>query len=123
VGLDITGMGASGEASVSGGTARRSVQVLNYDAVATWFPRQRGLFFRVGAGLASFRMTSSDPAGTLKSSRGGFGLLMGGGYSIWLGQSFNLAVNVDLASQFFADDPGLVRSSSTWNVWLGFDWS
>jgi hypothetical protein len=123
VGLDVSGIGAVGEASMAGGTVRRSVRVTNYLAVATWFPYERGLFLRGGAGLASFAARMTDPWSTSRESRGGFGLLAGGGYALWLGRSFNLALNLDLSIQGYANDPGMVRRSSALNVWLGFDWS
>lgn len=53
-------------------------------------------------------------------------MLAGVGYACWLGQSFNLTVNLDFSAQSYRDgsDPyGLLPDSSRlWSLYLGFDW-
>lgn len=52
----------------------------------------------------------------------GFGLLGGIGYVFWIGDSFNLTLNVYYSRQFYSGDAGDPDNSQFAIAYLGFDW-
>jgi hypothetical protein len=122
LGLDIAGISTTGSAGTGWfGPMNATVQITNYDAMLTWFPMERGLFLRGGAGLSAF--TLDDPSAiTLRSIRG-VNATVGGGYAFWLGRTFNLTVNLDLSAQRYdSSAAGAPTRSNFTALWLGFDW-
>jgi len=117
LGFDLTGIRAFGSA-LGGGDA--SITIANYDAVLTFFPMTRGLFFRAGFGASS--LTSASHVFGVPSSSityGGVNILGGLGYAFWLGGPANLTLNLDVSRQFF---PGPeVDGSSFFLTYVGFD--
>ena len=110
LGLDVTAVRAAGSAGAA-------VEVVQYAAMLTFFPFERGLFVRGGAGLAS--LISEYWLG--RSSWTGFGLAAGLGYAFWLGGSFHLSLNADLSTQWYGGSgPG---RSELMSFYLGFDWT
>lgn len=121
VGLDVTAV----RSDVSGRGLSLAFQVTNYDLVATFFPAGRGFFLRGGGGIARFTYDASGSGVSLSDSATGPSLIAGVGYAFWLGQHFNLTVNLDYAHQWYSgkDDIGVLpESSSMWAIWAGFDW-
>ena len=116
VGFDLTAIRSQYDDSGSS----TAIQVNNYDAVATWFPMGEGLFLRGGAGLSKIVWSVDTPYGDASNSEDGFNVLVGGGYAFWLGQTFNLTLNVDYSTQSYSSD--VIDSSNFWNLWVGFDW-
>jgi len=114
LGLDVTAVRAAGTA----GGFDAGVQVNSYAAMLTFFPWERGLFVRGGAGFADLVVDRSG--GT--THRGGLGLIGGAGYAFWLGQSFNLSLNLDVAGQWYGGGGASARRSRLVDVYLGFDW-
>lgn len=128
VGFDITGVGSL----VSQGDLSTQTTIANYDAVATYFPMGEGLFVRGGVGLSRLTVSYKDSFGDGSDSVGGYNALVGAGYAFWLGQSFNLTLNVDYSAQRYgsaapgetmADGVFLKPESSNFLAfWVGFDW-
>lgn len=115
LGLDIT----AARAQASGdGLVDSAAQITNYDAVATFFPWERGLFVRGGVGLSAFTLEIDGES----ESYGGTNLLGGVGYAFWLGKQFNLTVNLDGSKQFYGSSDVEPESSQFWMLYAGFDW-
>ena len=121
LGFDLSGISSG----ASEGTAEATVSIANYDAMVTFFPVGRGLFVRGGAGLSRFTIDVSSPLVSGSESFTGSNLTAGAGYAFWLGQAFNLTVNLDFSRQGWGDNNGGTtgpQSSSYWALGLGFDW-
>lgn len=93
-------------------------------AVVTWFPLERGLFLRGGAGLAQISSEQDDGYGygTTRSTAGGLGLMGGVGYAWWLGQRFNLSLHGDVNLHTYSGNRDAPSSSATFTGYLGFGW-
>jgi hypothetical protein len=116
VGGDITAV----RSQVTEGDSTTGIQVSTYNAVATWFPQGEGFFARGGAGIAKLTYDIDTPYGSDSFTYDGLNLLGGVGYAFWIGQSFNLTVNLDYAVQSYSEDS--LESSHFWALWAGFDW-
>jgi hypothetical protein len=126
LGFDLTAIGAAASYFAAGvGDVKRSLTIVNLDAVATFFPMQRGLFLRGGLGLSGLSSEIEIDGVSTSDSSSGANVLAGVGYAFWLGRSFNLTVNLDFSAQGYGDTesgaPG-PDSSSFWTLGLGFDW-
>jgi len=115
LGLDISAVRSAAD---SNGVAS-AVQVTNYDAVVTFFPMERGLFLRGGVGLSKLIW---EVDGFNATTASGGNVLVGAGYAFWLGQKFNLTVNLDLSAQSYGSSNDKPESSKMWALWLGADW-
>jgi opacity protein-like surface antigen len=118
IGYDTTGI----ISMYSSGGASSTLQIVNYDAMATWFPQGEGLFLRGGAGLSKFTLTLDDAYGTATESASGFNVIAGVGYALWVGQSFNLTINLDYSLQSYGSSATEIDSSNFFAAWVGFDW-
>lgn len=115
LGLDIT----AARAQASGdGLVDSAAQITNYNAVATFFPWERGFFVRGGLGLSALTLELDDES----ESYGGTNLLGGLGYAFWLGKQFNLTVNLDASKQFYGSSDLDPEGSQFWMLYAGFDW-
>jgi hypothetical protein len=99
-----------------------AVQVTQGLAMITWFPRRHGLFLRGGAGLASYSEDARFNGVRSEGSITGLGLLGGVGYAFWLGQHFNLTLNLDLTAQAYGDQANFPTSTRYGDLYLGFTW-
>jgi hypothetical protein len=118
LGLDINGFQSSG--TITGTALDATYTISTFNAMATWFPMERGLFLRGGLGLSNL---SLEVTGYGSDDVSGWNLDVGGGYAFWLGKSFNLTLNLDYAAQGYSSSKvGAPTSSSYWALWLGFDW-
>ncbi|WP_242343080.1 outer membrane beta-barrel protein [Anaeromyxobacter terrae] len=118
LGLDIT----AARAQASGSGVTTAAQITNYDAVATFFPMERGLFLRGGLGLSALSLAYDDGIDDITDTYGGTNLLGGVGYAFWLGKQFNLTVNLDASKQFYGSSDTAPEGSSFWMLYAGFDW-
>jgi hypothetical protein len=124
LGFDMSGVSAVG----TQGATEASVTIVNYDAMATFFPAERGFFLRGGLGLSRFTLDVTDHPGfipsTFTAEASGTNVVAGAGYAFWLGRTFNLTVNVDYSAQFWEDNVGPLapQDSSYWALGVGFDW-
>jgi len=115
LGVDVRAVRAAGSAGGSGS----AIQVNGYDAMLTFFPWERGLFVRAGMGFAD--LVADAAAGS--THHGGLDLAAGAGYAFWLGQSFNLSLNLGVSGQWYGGDGvSSPRQSRVVDVSLGFDW-
>ncbi|MFL5263624.1 MAG: hypothetical protein ACJ79L_14570, partial [Anaeromyxobacteraceae bacterium] len=100
LGFDVRGVRSQGSTSQFGPNVDLGLQTTDYLAVATWFPAERGFFLRGGAGLAILSVdANSGSGGRVSNSYTGVGALAGLGYAFWLGQHFNLTLNLDASVQ------------------------
>ena len=118
LGLDIT----ASRAQASGSGVTTAAQITNYDAVATFFPMERGFFVRGGLGLSALSLEYDDGIDDATDTYGGMNILGGIGYAFWLGKQFNLTVNLDGSKQFYGSSDVEPESSQFWMVYAGFDW-
>jgi hypothetical protein len=121
LGFDLTSISASAEyADPTFGDVDRSLSIVNLNAVATFFPMERGLFLRGGLGLAGISSRIDTSFGDVSDSYSGVNVLGGVGYALWLGQAFNLTVGLDYSAQSYGGDGP--DSSSFWTLGVGCDW-
>ncbi|WP_242361317.1 hypothetical protein [Anaeromyxobacter sp. SG17] len=118
LGLDIT----AARAQASGSGLTTSAQITNYDAVATFFPMERGFFVRGGLGLSALSLAYDDGFDDVTDTFGGTNILGGLGYAFWLGKQFNLTVNLDASKQFYGSSDTAPEGSQFWMLYAGFDW-
>jgi hypothetical protein len=122
LGLDLNAV----RSAVESGGDDAALQISNYDLVATFFPVGRGLFVRAGAGLSRFTYEENTSYGDYSIDTSGFNVIGGVGYALWLGQQFNLTLNLDFSSSSFGSQDDvyaiLPESSRYASFWVGFDW-
>jgi hypothetical protein len=99
-----------------------AVQVTQALAMLTWFPMRYGLFFRGGAGLASYSEDAQVNGLHSNGNTTGVALLGGVGYAFWLGQRFNLTLNLDLSAQGYGDQSNGPNNTRQAELYLGFAW-
>ena len=109
-------------AGASDDFATTSVQVANYDAMLTWFPWETGFLLRGGVGLSSLTLKAASGSLGGTSTYTGGNVDVGAGYAFWLGDHFNLTLNLDLSAQGYGSGTNGPKSSTLWNLWVGFDW-
>lgn len=98
-------------------------QLNSYDVGAMFFPWERGAFARVTAGRSILLVESDGPVLAGKGSYAGWNAIGGVGYAFWLGQTFNLTLNLDYQAHSFSDaGPIDVTGAGGWSAWVGFDW-
>ncbi len=101
------------------------VQVWNGDVMATLFPFERGLFFKLGTGLSAASTGISGPAtfGFAQGfEHGGVNGTLGVGYAFWLAQHYNLTLGLDLSRQWYGSNTDGLEGSGMFFAYLGFDW-
>ncbi len=121
LGLDLTAFRAARQES----EYSASITIVNADAMVTWFPMERGLFLRGGLGLSRWAYRVSLAGASGSAAANGANLAAGVGWAFWLGEAFNLTVNLDASGQWWGDHDGGTtgpRSSSFWTLGAGFDW-
>ncbi len=117
LGLDMTGIRQS--ATAFGVTA--SLSITNTFLMYTYFPSGEGLFLRLGGGLSTITQEFDSWLGKVSIDESGTGVLGGLGYAFWLGENFNLTVNIDHSEQSYSGDSIADKSDFT-IAYLGFDW-
>jgi len=118
LGLDVTCLRTAG-VYFGRGAYDQVIQILNSDAMLTWFPVERFYFLRGGLGLSSFQWKNYNSW----EYASGVNVDLGAGMAFWLGRSFNLTVNLDYSVQRYGSSKEWVPSRSSFiAIWLGFDW-
>jgi hypothetical protein len=118
LGGEVSGLTSSTSDSFADSTLSLT-QVL---AVVTVFPRERGVFFRGGAGFATLRKEFDDGFTFARASANGVSVLGGAGYAWWLGRHFNLTLHADVSGQKYGSGSTEPTSSAAVNAYLGFRW-
>lgn len=118
LGFDITAVNQTGTAI----GVDALIQINNYFLMWTHFPQEEGAFFRLGGGLSNIMAEVNSSFGDFSDRVNGQGLLLGVGYAFWLGQSFNLTLNLDHSRQWYSSGAGEPDSSQFTILYLGFDW-
>ncbi len=116
VGFDGGFAGSDGDQTFPGFTDKVSLQLNYYDVGLMYFPADRGFFLRAAAGLSA--VDWKDSVNHMNS--GGLNVLGGIGYAFWLGQTFNLTLNLDAIRHKF--NANGFESGTAWSAWVGFDW-
>ena len=114
LGFDITAVGQSGTGYDWAGSYEAQIMIANYFLMWTHFPQEEGLFFRLGGGPSILALEVNS----YRESYSGYGLLAGVGYAFWMGEAFNLTVNLDHSRQSYSKPD----SSQFTILYLGFDW-
>jgi hypothetical protein len=122
VGFDVRALRSQGSTSQFGPSTDLGVQATDYLAMLTWFPAERGFFLRGGAGLATMTLDSNNSFGRSSDTHGGVAVLAGLGYAFWLGQHFNLTLNLDASAQKYGGGVDVPESSRFVDAYLGFTW-
>jgi hypothetical protein len=113
LGADIQALAALSSDPVYGDS---QFQLNSYDVAVTWFPWETGFFVKGGVGLSALAW-SIDGAGS--DTYRGVNVMGGLGYALWIGQTFNLTLNLDATA---AKLDGDFESARMTNVYLGFMW-
>lgn len=119
LGFDLSTVQTQGE-DLLGNTAR--LGVTNYDAMLTWFPWETGFLLRGGAGLSTMTLSASAYGLSGSTTYTGANLAAGAGYAFWLGQRFNLVLNLDFSGAGYGSGTTGPKRSGMWAASLGFDW-
>ncbi len=124
LGFDLTTLRAFGSVTDLNGVGYSSyAQVWNFDLMSTFFPFERGLFFRAGMGPSIISSGISGPFGSTRNyDQGGFNGTLGVGYAFWLARRFNLTLNADYSHQWYSASPGGPDTSGVFVFLVGFDW-
>lgn len=117
--LTMFGAGATWKRPL--GEETRSLGISNLNAVATFFPFQRGLFLKTGLGFSSIGTEHKVPRAEKETHKANGGnVALGAGYALWLGQRFNMSLNLDWSAQSYRGNE--FERSSFWRAGLGFAW-
>jgi len=98
-----------------------SVQLNYYDVGMMFFPVEKGFFLRAAAGLSAAVLDGGIYVTGKGTVRGG-NVLAGLGYAFWLGETFNLTLNLDYQAHFFGSNTIDLKSAGGVSGWVGFDW-
>jgi outer membrane protein with beta-barrel domain len=110
-------LGFDGGFLASDGDGDSSAQLDTYGIGVMFFPQERGLYLRGVVGLSELEQ---DVPGVGKGSASGWNVTGGLGYAFWLGETFNLTLNLEAQRHSFGSSN--VRDATAWSGWLGFDW-
>ncbi len=91
--------------------------MIDLTCMATWYPLQRGFFVRGGAGLTALGIKAASSDLVV-----GGGAVLGLGWAFWLGQQFNLTLNLDGSLAFFPSKVDRPSSSRFLDLYVGFGW-
>jgi hypothetical protein len=137
VGLDVVRLRSASSSTISapgvpeldGFKASAVNEITDIDAMATFFPWQRGLLLRGGLGYSTlYRNITRHPSTGLETYRSyGANATLGAGYAFWLGETFNLSLVVDGSWQHYFSTPttaygSTITDTGLLTVWAGVDW-
>lgn len=91
----------------------RVFQTNHYDAAFVWFPRERGLLVRGGAGYSTAELGAK-----------GVNVLGGVGYAFWLGRrsNFNLSLNLQGVRHWYVIGRSELEASTEYAMYVGLSW-
>jgi hypothetical protein len=115
IGYDLTII--SNGADYSGDTY--AVQCINYFLMITCFPMETGLFFRVGGG---YSLLNYDTPTRNQEQNGGYGALLGLGYSLWYGDIVCIGLNFDYSYQKYSSKTDWPKDSRFYSLYISFYW-
>lgn len=100
-----------------------SIQINNYFIVATYFPFKEGFFLRAGGGISSIKFEITKGNIGIGYDKYGYGILLGIGYAFWVGDSFNVTVNLESSCQSYSSNniEDEVTGSDFTSLYVGFD--
>ena len=118
-GLDLTGIGKSGNVPVGPNTQQKTfLQITNYFGALTWFPWESGLFLKAGTGLSTFALAVQNGTTTHAS---GLGFLVGAGYALQLTGNHHVTLTVEQTWQSYGGSSSTKPDSSQFaSVFLGY---
>lgn len=114
-GMDLTGLTQSGTV----GTDKTNLQLSNYFATLTWFPWERGLFLRGGAGVSSlFKGVGSE-----SERSNGLGVLISAGYALRVHGAHHLTFSAEQSWQTYWGSGATRADNSEYNAaYVGYMW-
>ncbi|HYS76819.1 MAG TPA: hypothetical protein VEM38_12065 [Burkholderiales bacterium] len=112
VGIDLS---AAAQAGTIAGNATH-VQISNYFAALTYFPWEKGLFVRGGAGISNFVTVSESQSDRVY----GLGALLGAGYALQLSGRHHLTLTYTQTWQSYSSSGSKPDSSQFGAVYLGY---
>lgn len=121
VGVDITGIRQESNSDTFD-VDSYVWQINNYYVSASYFPWETGFSIKGGAGLSSFYYEIDSSVSKETETWYGYGVLVGAGYDLWLGESFNLGLHVDYSRQLGYFDSDGPDDSDFINVYVSFYW-
>ncbi len=97
--------------------------IFNYYGAVSFYPMEKGLFFKAGLGLSKFKFHygSTSALYDRNFSVFGYGVLLGAGIDIWLGKSFNLGLHFEWSKQFY-NDSETPDNTSFYSIYVAFSW-
>ncbi len=117
-GLDISAVRKTG--TIFDGTF--AMQVNNYFGSVSLYPFNEGLFLKGGIGYSALVFEATGfVGGDSTDTYGGMGGLVGVGYNFWIGETFNLGVNIEYTMQSYSDEDG-PDSGNFWNAYVSCYW-
>lgn len=114
-GMDLTGLTQSG--TVAGN--KTNLQLSNYFASLTWFPWERGLFLKGGAGVSSlFKGVGSE-----SERSNGLGVLVSAGYALRIHGAHHLTLSAEQSWQTYWGSGATRADNSQYNAaYVGYMW-
>jgi hypothetical protein len=121
-GLDLTGIGKSGNVPSGPGTQDKTVlEIIDYFGALTWFPWESGLFLKAGAGLSSFAAAVNSNGTTNTTHASGLGFLLGAGYALQLSGAHHITLSAEQTWQSYGGSSSTKPDSSQFtSVFLGY---
>ena len=118
LGFDVSAINQSAEANFD---STLGLQVNNYFAAISFYPMEKGLFFKAGAGISALVYEIDTPVYDESETYSGTGYLLGIGYDFWLGKSFNLGIHAEYSKQSYSDSDAPDDTDFT-SIYLSFYW-
>lgn len=122
LGADIGFVSSAGSDEFADYAVVMSHQMFSY----MFYPAGEGFFLRAGIGLGHLTLTAENTAfGDFEGTNNGTAVLFGGGYSWWIGRTFNIAINLDHEVHNYSDTTGDfvdVDKASATQLYVTFDW-
>ncbi|MDH5720733.1 MAG: autotransporter outer membrane beta-barrel domain-containing protein [Spirochaetia bacterium] len=125
LGFDMSALSQNGTYKDYFGNIDAQLQINNYLLSLSYFPYTTGLFIKAGLGASvissNIKIEAFGMNETYNDSFGGFSGLIGAGYYIWLGDTFNLGINLEYSHQEY-EESSIPRKSNFWSVYTSFYW-
>jgi hypothetical protein len=114
-GLDLTGVTQSGTVA----TNKTNLQISSYLGTLTWFPWEKGLFLKAGAGLASLFISS----GSQSERSWGPAFLLSAGFALRLTGAHHLTFSAEQGWQWYSGSGATSPDNSQYSAgFIGYMW-